>query len=106
MAKDDKYNKIAKICRALASPTRLRILDILISRCTCSERSERSESGCCVTDINDQIDLPQPYISKHLKILKDSGILTYNRDGNKIYYSFQHNDFFEEVIKYLSKCCK
>ena len=99
LEEDEKYKNIAKICQALANPTRLKILDILISKCTCNG------SGCCVTDINNEIDLPQPYISKHLKVLKDCNILTYTRDANKIYYSFQKNDLFTKIIDYLGKCC-
>ncbi len=98
MHDDSKYEKIAKIFQALTNPTRLKILDILISNCTCSN------NGCCVKEINNEIDLPQPYISKHLKVLKDTGILTYKKDANKIIYSFNNNEILDELIDYLSKC--
>ncbi len=100
LKQDEKYKGLARICRALANPVRLKILDILIANCDCSK------AGCCVNEINSEIELPQPYISKHLKILKDCGILTYRKEANKIYYSFMRNELLNEIIEYLSNCCK
>jgi DNA-binding transcriptional ArsR family regulator len=100
LKQDDKYEKLAGICKALANPVRLKILDVLVSNCDCSK------AGCCVNEIISEIELPQPYISKHLKILKDCGILTYRKEANKIYYSFVRNELFAEIIGYLSNCCR
>ena len=102
MFKDEKkYEEIANVFKALTNPIRLKILDVLISNCKKSE-------CCCVTEINYKIDLPQPYISKHLKILSDSGILEYKRDGNKIYYSFKktNRNELKHILGFLEKCCK
>jgi ArsR family transcriptional regulator len=97
---DSKYDKIAMLFQALANPTRIRILDALISNCMCSKE------GCCVSHINSVIELPQPYVSKHLKILKECGILTYKKEANKIFYSFNNSQILDDLIEYLKKCRK
>ncbi len=100
--KQKDYNALANLLQILANPTRLKILDILSSQCSVSK------TGCCVCDINKNIKLPQPYISKHLKILKDKKILQFKREGNKIFYSFNKNEAFNTLVKYLSQyknCC-
>jgi DNA-binding transcriptional ArsR family regulator len=98
---EEKYIKLADLFKALANPVRLKILDILISKCNCSIKGP----GCCVGEINSEIELPQPYISKHLKILNDCGILSYRRDANKIYYSFADSTILRELAQYVGKCC-
>ena len=94
--KQNKYEKMAKLFQAVANPVRLHILDILIAN-SCFA----AEKGSCVGEINKKIDLPQPYISKHLKVLKDCGILTYRREANRIIYSFEQNDTLNELFEYL-----
>lgn len=98
MRADKKYKDVARIFQAFSNPTRLKILDVLISNCTCSKE------GCCVNDINRKVNLPQPCISKHLKVLKECGILTYKKEGNKIFYSFNNEDRLNTLIDYLKSC--
>jgi len=98
------YEKLASMFSALSNPTRLNILDILTKACR-----KPDKGATCVCEINKHIDLPQPYISKHLKILKDSGILRYERDGNRIHYSFS-NEFrnsYKDLIGFIKRfdCC-
>lgn len=61
--------------RALADPTRLRILEIVAG-------GER-----CVCDLVEQIDVPQPLLSHHLRILRDAGFLTHRKEGRWSYYA-------------------
>lgn len=65
----------ARICKGLADPKRLLILNALRS-------SEMS-----VTELCDTLDLPQANISQHLGVLRDRGMVTARRDGQWIYYS-------------------
>jgi ArsR family transcriptional regulator len=67
--KDDLNNK-AQVFKALAHPTRLYIVEVLLS-------GER-----CVNDIKDLFNATQPNISQHLNILKFSGIVDYRQDKN------------------------
>ena len=95
------YEKLAHFFSILANPIRLRILDSLV-KC-----GKPNNEGCCVFEINNEIELPQPYISKHLKILKDSGLLKYKRDGNKIIYSFNKNEYLNDLSEFIKiiNCC-
>jgi DNA-binding transcriptional ArsR family regulator len=102
MDKSEKYERSAALFSALSNPIRLMILDTLASCCS------ETAGGPCVCEINQRLGLPQPYISKHLKILKECGILEYSREGNKIIYRFAGNGIIAELLECLEKykgCC-
>jgi ArsR family transcriptional regulator len=61
--------------RALGDPTRLRILD----------RVARGEQ--CVCQLAAAIDVPQPLLSHHLKILRRAGLITRRKEGRWNYYA-------------------
>ncbi len=65
----------AQICQGLADPKRILLLYAL------------SEGPRRVTDLSEQLDMPQPTISHHLKILRERGLVIAERDGTAIYYS-------------------
>ena len=62
--------------KALADPTRIRILNMLA----------QSEEPLCVCEIVDHFELGQPAISHHLKILRDVRFVLPERRGTFIYY--------------------
>jgi ArsR family transcriptional regulator len=66
----------ADLLKALADPHRLRIVATLA----------RSDDDVCVCDLNDDIDVTQPTVSHHLKLLKDAGLVTSERRGTWVYY--------------------
>jgi DNA-binding transcriptional ArsR family regulator len=59
---------------ALADPSRRRILDLLRDR----ERSVNELVGC--------LELSQPGVSKHLKVLRESELVDVRRDGKRRWY--------------------
>ncbi len=59
---------------AVAEPHRREIL-------TCLAHSERS-----VGDIVDWLDLGQPTVSKHLRVLREVGLVTVRRQGRRMLY--------------------
>jgi len=61
--------------RAMGHPTRLRILELL------------AHSGCCVGEIERQLDLRQSNVSQHLRVLRDCGLVTVSRQGQTLCYS-------------------
>ena len=65
----------AKIFNALSDPMRLEIIEFL-------RGGEK-----CVCEIVPHLDLIQPVVSRHLKILKDCGLLKYRKEGNRRLYS-------------------
>jgi ArsR family transcriptional regulator, arsenate/arsenite/antimonite-responsive transcriptional repressor len=101
---EEKYHDLAALFKLLANPVRLKILEQLSMNCNMD-----SSRKCCVNDIKRAVDLPQPYISKHLKILKQSKILEFERKGNKLYYKFKNDNILRELKIFLNRfnsCCK
>ena len=66
----------ARLLKALADPTRLRILSLL----------SRHEGEVCVFEIVESFTLEQPTISHHLRILRDSGLVDCRKKGLWAYY--------------------
>ena len=63
--------------KALADPTRIRILNLLA----------QSEEPVCVCDIVPHFPLQQPTISHHLKILRDVRFVIAERRGTFMHYA-------------------
>jgi ArsR family transcriptional regulator len=64
----------AQVCSGLADPNRILIIYSL------------SEGQRSVTDIAAAVELPQPTVSRHLKILRERGIVRSERNGQTICY--------------------
>ena len=64
----------AKLCQTLGQPVRLRIINLL------------KDGPQCVTSIAEKIEVPQPTVSRHLTVLRSSGILTRQRRGQEVFY--------------------
>lgn len=64
----------AQLCQSLADPTRILILYSLAG------------GPKYVTELADMLEASQPTISRHLKILRDRGLVHGTRDGNTVYY--------------------
>ena len=65
---------MATIFEVLAEPNRRRILDLLRS-------DQRS-----VSEIVDELGLSQPAVSKHLRVLRDAGLVGVHPDAQRRYY--------------------
>ena len=63
--------------KALADPTRIRILNLLAA----------NRDPVCVCDIVKHFPIGQPTISHHLKVLVDAGIFTRDQRGKWAYYA-------------------
>jgi len=83
MEKNNKFK--AKIFKALSDPVRLNILDFL------------RDGEKCVCEIIPHVKLIQPVVSRHLKILKERGILRDRKDGNRRLYSVTDRRIFKVV---------
>jgi ArsR family transcriptional regulator len=64
--------------KALADPNRLRLLSIV---------KAGGAGGTCVCDLTEPLDLGQPTVSHHLKILVDAGLLHREKRGTWAYFS-------------------
>lgn len=85
-SKKEKENQFrSRIFKALSDPTRLEILDFL-------RKGEK-----CVCEIIPYVGLIQPVVSRHLKILKDAGLVRDKKDGNRRLYSITEPQVFEII---------
>ena len=73
----DAAATVAVALKSLADPLRLRMLSAIAT-------DPRGE--CCVCDLAELADVSQPTISHHLKVLKETGMLTSERRGTWVYY--------------------
>lgn len=68
----------AVVFKALADPNRLRLLSIV----------KNAPGGeACVCDLTEPLNLGQPTVSHHLKIMVDAGLLHREKRGTWAYYS-------------------
>jgi ArsR family transcriptional regulator len=65
-----------EVLRALAHPVRWGIL-----------RRLAAEPGICACDFTEFFEVSQPTISAHLKVLREAGLVTTQRNGTTICYS-------------------
>jgi ArsR family transcriptional regulator len=71
------------VLSAIADSTRRRILSLLKEKGCCS--IEKS-SGMCACDIEAKVDLSQPTISHHMKILTKAGLVEAEKIGQWMWY--------------------
>lgn len=82
----------AKVCRTMAHPIRLALLNALRDQ-------ERS-----VNDLAEAVGVRQPLVSQHLGVLRNQGLLRTRRDGSEVFYSIaypkmiQACDLLREVL--------
>lgn len=65
--------------KALADPVRLRLLSHLPDEANC-------EHGNNVSQLAAKLNMPQPSISHHLKILRSTGFVDYRKMCRDVYY--------------------
>ena len=75
---------------ALAEPSRRRILDLL-------RDGERS-----VNDLVERLPLSQPGVSKHLKVLREAGLVDVRREGKQRWYGVRPEPL-TEMAHWLSR---
>ena len=68
---------LARSLKALADPARLRILSMVAAH---------ADGEACVCDLTEPLELSQPTVSHHLKVLMDAGFLTRTKRGTWAYY--------------------
>ena len=82
IASDELLNRIAEVLKAMADPTRLKILH-------CLNQGER-----CVSDILEVVGGSQANVSKHLSVLKRAGLVDSRRDGLNVFYHITDEGVF------------
>lgn len=69
-----RYEARAKVAKAMAHPSRLFILDLL------------KQGEMCVSDLTQKVGADQSTVSKHLVILKETGLIDVRKEGAMSYY--------------------
>jgi DNA-binding transcriptional ArsR family regulator len=90
LPKADNQNRFrSTVFHALADPIRIEIISYL------------RDGEKCVCEIVPHLSLVQPLISRHLKILKDAGLVRSRKDGTKRMYEIVDEKIYN-VIDALS----
>lgn len=74
--------EVSNYLKAIADPTRLKIIGILNSR----------TNPICVNALADKLNVTQSAVSQHLRILKQVGLVIGNRKGYHIHYLINHDN--------------
>jgi len=93
MALADK--QLVSALKAVADPTRLKVLRLLKQKGQCSIGKP---IGMCACDVEEHIKLSQPTISHHMAILKKAGLVHAEKNGLWMWY--RRN---EKALKELSQ---
>lgn len=81
--KMQEYEGLAEKFKAIGHPVRVAILNLLCT-CNCSKLTVKS--------IYDTLKLDQPSTSRHLSIMRKSGLLTRIQDGADTFYCLCSDD--------------
>lgn len=82
----------ATMLRVLADPARIRIMSMLATA---------TDGEVCVCDLTEPLDLSQPTVSHHMKVLREAGFISSERRGKWIYHRLVP-DRLAEVRRALS----
>ena len=74
---DEQAETLSAVFKALADPTRVRILNMLIN----------ADASVCVCDFTPHLGLSQPTVSFHLAKLRKAGLIDREQRGTWAYFS-------------------
>jgi ArsR family transcriptional regulator len=69
-----------KVMKALSEPNRLKIIKML------------QHKMMCVCELQAALQIAQPSVSKHLKVLEDAGLVSNHKDGMWVNYHLADGD--------------
>src|SRR3990172_1598517 len=71
---DRLYDLYAAICKAFASPWRLRIVETL------------GDGECAVSHLVETLGISKSSVSQHLAIMREKGVVEHRREGGHVFY--------------------
>ena len=77
---DSRYEKMAKVFKALSDPKRVKIVDML----SCGDM--------CACLLLKCFEITQPTLAHDMKVLSEAGIVTSRREGKKTFYSLNRKN--------------
>lgn len=66
--------EFTRVMKALSDPNRVKILKML------------QQKTLCVCEMREALQISQPAVSKHLKVLEDAGLVDFKKDGLWVNY--------------------
>ena len=81
--------KMARVFKAMGDENRLTILELL-------HTGER-----CACRLQEALNISQPTLSHHMRILLDAGVISARKEGKWIYYTIRE-DGAQEMVKLLA----
>jgi len=73
-----------QIFKALSDPTRLGLIQLLVQQ-------ERG-SALCVMALADRLEVSQPAVSQHLRVLRNVGLVRGERRGFRVHYFLDEDE--------------
>ena len=83
--------RIAALGKALSDPIRVQLVDVL----------RKAPGQVCVCELQPLFDISQPTLSRHLKVLREAGLVGVERRGLWAYY-YVRPEATEELTTWLS----
>lgn len=83
---DELIYEVADFFKVFGDSSRLKLLDLLL------------QEEMCVTDIALKLDMSQSAVSHQLRVLRQSRLVKYRRDGKTVYYSLD-DEHVENILK-------
>ena len=85
---------VNRMFRAFSDPIRLRIMHLLL------------DEEICVGDLVELLGVPQPTASRHLRSLRDAGLVLVRKDGRWAFYSLAKSTsgFHGKLLDCLGSC--
>lgn len=77
-----------EIFQALADPYRVRIVRLMLN----------SKTELCLCELSEALEEPEYKLSRHVKLLRSSGVIASVRDGKWIYHSLVENEKFLKLL--------
>lgn len=74
---ETRANAMVPVLAALADPMRLRIVSMIL---------DAPDGSCCGCDLEPALELAQPTVSHHLKVLREAGLVEGKRRGRWVHY--------------------
>lgn len=72
----DDAERLAEWFGVVSDPTRLRLLSLIAAK----------GEACAACDLVGDLDVSQPTVSHHLKVLREAGLVNSERRGRWVYY--------------------
>lgn len=79
---------VASVLKALGEPTRLKIVRLL------------GERELCVCELEALLEMSQPRVSQHIKVLKNAGVIKERKDRQRSFFSLKEEFLGGQISGY------